>query len=94
MPSLLKVVPSCSTYFHNGHFKPNFRDPNVPPCILTYKLELTILIHKIVVCIVASAHEWKSYQIKDYQGVGTTLLKHGLFELTIIPTNLVDACSR
>ena len=52
----------------------------VPPYILTHDVDLTTLIHKIIVSIVASAHEL-TYDIvpcgvivlmKVFHGVGTT----------------------
>ena len=73
-----KVVCSCSTPIYNGHYKTNFWVPNVPPYILTHNVELTTLIHKIIVSIVASAHGLRYDHINVFQGVGATLLNSGI----------------
>ena len=52
-----KVVCSCSTPIYNGYYKTNFWIPNLPPYILKHNVEMTALICKIIVSIVASAHE-------------------------------------
>ena len=50
----------------------------MPPYRLTHNAELTTLIHKIIVCIVACAHELRYHHIKVFQGVGTALLNSGI----------------
>ena len=50
----------------------------MPPYILTHIIELTTLIHKIIVSIMARAHELIYDQIKVFHGMGTTLLHSGI----------------
>ena len=50
----------------------------MPLYILTHNVELTTLIHKIIVSIVASAHELRNDHIKVFQSVGTTLLNSSI----------------
>ena len=52
-----KVVCSSSTPIYNGYYKTNFYIPKLPPYILKHNVEMTALICKIIVSIVASAHE-------------------------------------
>ena len=58
-------------------FKTNLCVPNVPPYKLTFKVEMIVLIHKIKVSTVASAHELRHHYINVHMDVGTTLLKSG-----------------
>ena len=63
--------------------------PHVPPYILTHTLELTTLIHKIVVSVVSSINELRYDHIKVFKELGTTLLKSGrLGRLTLIWFNV------
>ena len=58
---------------------------HVPPYILTHTLELSTLIHKIMVSVVASIHELRYDHVKVFKEVGTPLLKSGrLGRLTLI----------
>ena len=50
----------------------------MPPYILTHNVELTTLIHKIIVSIVASAHGLRYDHINVFQGVGATPLNSGI----------------
>ena len=50
--------------------------------MLTHNVELTTLIHKIIVSIVASAHELRLDHINVFQGVGATLLNSGILSRT------------
>ena len=83
-----KVVYSCSTPIYNGYYITNFWVPNVPLYILTHNVELTTLIHKIIVSIVASAHELRNDHIKVFQSVGTTLLNSSILSRLIFPVNV------
>ena len=85
-----KVVCSCSTPFYNGGLQNQLlRSQRATRRTHTYytvdysdswnhTIELTTLIHKIIVSIASSAHELRYDQIKVYQGVGTALLKSGI----------------
>ena len=64
----------------------------MPPDILTHNVELTILIHKIIVSIVASAHELRVDQIKVFDYVETTLLNSGI--LSRLPFPFLHSMSR
>ena len=78
-----KVICSCSTPFCNEYYRTSL------PYIPTHTLELTTLIHKIVVSVVASVHELRYDHIKVFKAVGTTLLKSGgLGRLTLIWLNV------
>ena len=46
----------------------------MPPYTLTHKIELAVLIHKIIVSIVARVYELRYDHIKVYESEGTTLL--------------------
>ena len=55
-----------------GSTKPTFEFPTYK---LRYNVEFTILIHKIIVSIVARAHELRCEHIKAHQDVGKALLQ-------------------
>ena len=72
---LEKFSALAQLLFIMGSTKPTL---NAPPYILAHKVELTILMYKIIVSILASAHELRYHHIKVSQVVGTTLSKSGI----------------
>ena len=59
-------------------------------------VQLTILTHIIIVCIVGSAHELIYNHIKVCRDVETTLLKHGIIFLSRLATKSISTpdCER
>ena len=58
--------------------KTTFEFSRYHPNMLIHKVELTILIHKMIVFIDASADELRYHHVKVHQDVEATLSKHGI----------------
>ena len=71
---LMKIFPSCSSSFYYKKLKTTFEFSRYHPNMLIHNVELTILIHKIIVCIDASADELRYHHMKVHQDVGQLYL--------------------